>query len=152
MRIFEILSRNPAEITWKKDQSVWIGEFQTPSERWFNIAIVRLKDGSWSFEFSQISPLSLWLTGRGEKPVVNADMPVSTRRPTGRGEAFSVYGTVMAAMQEFLQTEQPEHLKFKGAIGKQTKLYRTMLVRYKAEIAALGYRASGASLIRKNPR
>lgn len=148
INLTEALDR-PSAIEWKKDELGWRGDFQTPSGRWFTILISRLKDeGSWAFEFSETPHHVLWLSGRAEKPEPTlSPNPVGTRRPTGRGEQFSVYSTVLDAMRQFLTTERPRSVRFKGAVGKQTTLYQAMMSRHADEIRNMGYRRKGAALV-----
>lgn len=141
-----------ATITWQKSPDAWVGEFQTARDRWFSVRISKLNhEAGWAFEFSEVPQHVLWLTGRAEKPDM-ADFdhanPVGSLAPTGRGEAFAVYTALKQAMLDFLRDEQPERVRFKGATGRQTRLYRTMLKHYRIDLAQLGYRASGAALVR----
>ncbi len=147
----------PRTITWTKTSDFfgqsWIGEFQTPKGRWFKIGIsnFRKKPEVWGFEFSEISQVALYVTDRISKDdlsVENGHLPIGTRLPTGRGEACAVFATVMAGLREFIDAERPEQVKFKGALPRQTELYRSMMRRHKADITAAGYQAKGALLLR----
>lgn len=147
--------REAVAIAWLKGSTDWSGEFHAPSGRWFRISIAKLlTEPGWAFEFAEMTATALWVSGRGDKPDMaqfDHKNPVGTLAPTGRGgkDAAAVFATLRQAMREFIEAEKPERIRFRGATGRQTQFYRTMLRHYKSELAALGYRASGATVVRK---
>jgi hypothetical protein len=139
-------------VEWqKKTEDNWHGEFQTPSGRWFQIWFARIAEpDAWMVEFSEIPLDQLFLSGRiSREDALNGPRGktmVGTRNPTGRGEAFAVYGTVFSTIKMFVGDVKPESLNFKGATEKQTQLYLKIIKRDFSTYQALGYSLKGAKL------
>jgi hypothetical protein len=148
---------SPMNIEWKKTDDSWFGEFQTPSDRWFQILIIYHptkfdfdKKDFWTFEFRETPQASLYATGRIK--TIDLNLKIGQFAPTDRGEAFYVYSSVFAGMRQFLIEIKPRQVKFKGATPKQTQFYMAIMQRYKIDITSLGYVKKGAGLVQKNYR
>lgn len=155
MRYHEVVNEvfsTSQPIAWESDRLG--GEFQTPSGHWFQFFAT--DEEHMVFEFSEMSLFAQYMNGKMSRAELDAAPPseltsarkIGDRNPTGRGEAFVVYSSIIEAIKVILTERKPESLDFKGAVPKQSALYKK-IVDARADLwQSLGYRRRGSKLVR----
>lgn len=150
---------SPYPFSWTKENQAgsgqsWHGTFDTADGRQFSVRASELRlEPGWAFEFSEVPEYVLKMQGRSLPPGrPDTGRPMGTLAPTRRGDQFRIYATVVDAFEQVLREAQPERIRFKGATGSQTKLYRALLKRWKEPLRELGYASRGAALVKTEPR
>jgi hypothetical protein len=104
-------------------------------------ALVKLPDGSnLSIMFSSD------YDGNGEEEWVVEFWRNNSQEVTGEGDAYRIFATVMEAIKQFVQAEEPDKIRFSATKDTESgdrnlsrsNLYNTMVRRY---ASALGYNA-----------